>query len=58
MPGVTQPAVSLQVRSLESYLRAAEQQKLSAAINYLGALTILDLQLGTTLKTWHISLKD
>lgn len=49
---------NFQVRSLESDLRSAEQQKLSAAINYLGALTILDLQLGTTLKTWHISLKD
>jgi len=31
---------------------------LNARIGYLNALTQLDMQLGTTLATWHIDLKD
>jgi outer membrane protein TolC len=49
---------TFQVRSLESDLRSADEQKLTAIITYLNSLTTLDLQLGTTLKTWHITLKD
>jgi outer membrane protein TolC len=49
---------NLQVRSLESDLRSAEETKLSAIITYLNAQTALDLNLGTTLKTWRISLRD
>jgi outer membrane protein TolC len=49
---------NFQIRSLESDLRAADEQKLSAIITYLNALTTLDLNLGTTLKTWQITLKD
>ncbi len=46
------------VLSFETNLRAAENQELSANINYLNALTTLDQQLGTTLDTWRISLND
>jgi outer membrane protein TolC len=49
---------NFQVRSLETDLRSAEDQQLSAMIGYLNALTTLDLQLGTTLKTWRIDLAD
>jgi outer membrane protein TolC len=49
---------NFQVRSLESDLRSADEQKLNAIITYLNALTTLDLGLGTTLKTWRITLKD
>jgi outer membrane protein TolC len=49
---------TFQVRSLESDLRSADEQKLTAIITYLNSLTTLDLQLGTTLKTWRITLKD
>lgn len=49
---------TFQVRSLESDLRSADEQKLNAIITYLNALTTLDLGLGTTLKTWRITLKD
>jgi outer membrane protein TolC len=49
---------NFQVRSLESDLRSAEEQQLNAVIGYLNALTTLDIQLGTTLKTWRISLAD
>ncbi len=51
-------SANFQVRSLENDLRAAESQQLSAVIGYLNALTLLDLQLGTTLATWRIDLKD
>ncbi|TDN07438.1 transporter, partial [Lactobacillus crispatus] len=54
---VGRPA-NFQVRSLENDLRAAESQQLSAVIGYLNALTLLDLQLGTTLAAWRIDLKD
>jgi outer membrane protein TolC len=49
---------NFQVRSLESDLRNAEEQQLSAMISYLNALTTLDIQIGTTLKTWRINLAD
>lgn len=51
-------SANYQVRALEAYLRAAESQQLDARIGYLNALTLLDLQLGTTLETWHIALRD
>lgn len=51
-------SANFQVRSLENDLRAADGQQLGAAIGYLNALTLLDLQLGTTLDTWRIALKD
>ncbi|TWC75767.1 outer membrane protein TolC [Rhizobium sp. SJZ105] len=49
---------TFQVRSLEDSLRNAENQLLVARIGYMNALTRLDLQLGTTLDTWKIALKD
>jgi outer membrane protein TolC len=49
---------TLQVRQLEDSLREAERSLLSAKIGYLNALTRLDLQLGTTLETWKVDLKD
>jgi outer membrane protein TolC len=49
---------NFQVRSMETDLRSAESQQLSAMIGYLNALTTLDLQLGTTLATWRIELKE
>lgn len=49
---------NFQVRLMENDLRSAENQQLSAMIGYLNALTLLDLQLGTTLSTWRIELRD
>ncbi|MCK1651595.1 TolC family protein [Bradyrhizobium sp. 149] len=51
-------SVNFQVRGLENDLRLAESQQLAAMIGYLNALTLLDIQLGTTLDTWRIALKD
>lgn len=51
-------STTFQVQSLESSLRNSESQLLNSRIGYLNALTQLDLQLGTTLATWHIELKD
>lgn len=51
-------STTFQVRSLEDSLRNAENQLLAARIGYMNALTRLDLQLGTTLDTWKIALKD
>ncbi|KAA0687338.1 TolC family protein [Neorhizobium sp. P12A] len=51
-------STTFQVRSLEDNLRDSESQLLDARIGYMNALTQLDLQLGTTLATWHIDLKD
>lgn len=48
---------NFQVRSMENDLRLAETQQLAAAMGYLNALTLLDVQLGTTLATWRIELK-
>jgi outer membrane protein TolC len=47
---------SFQVRLLEGELRAADARLLSSQINYLNALTLLDLALGTTLDTWQIKI--
>ena len=49
---------TFEVRSMEQNLRDAETQLVNAKINYLNALTRLDLQLGTTLDTWQITLND
>jgi len=49
---------TFEVRSMEQNLRDAETQQVNARINYLNALTRLDLQLGTTLETWQITLND
>lgn len=51
-------ASNFEVLSFEANLRTADTQALSAEIGYLNALTSLDLQLGTTLDTWKISLND
>jgi outer membrane protein TolC len=51
-------ASNFEVLSFETNLRSADTQALSAEIGYLNALTSLDLQLGTTLDTWKISLND
>jgi outer membrane protein TolC len=51
-------STTFQVRSLEDALRDAENQLLAARIGYMNALTRLDLQLGTTLDTWKIALRD
>ena len=51
-------SANFQVRALENDLRSAESQQLGATIGYLNALTVLDVQLGTTLDTWRIVLKD
>lgn len=51
-------STTFQVRSLEDNLRNAENQLLAARIGYLNALTRLDLQLGTTLDTWRVDLKN
>ncbi len=49
---------TFEVRSLENDLRASESRLLQARVGYLNALTRLDLQLGTTLQTWKIDLRD
>ena len=46
------------VRSLEDRLRDSENRVLAAKIGYLNSLTRLDLQLGTTLDTWRVDLRD
>ncbi|MFK4259914.1 TolC family protein [Agrobacterium tumefaciens] len=51
-------STTFQIRSLEDALRDAENQLLAARIGYMNALTRLDLQMGTTLDTWKIALKD
>lgn len=49
---------TFEVRTLEDNLRTAETRLLQARIDYINALTRLDLQLGTTLETWRIRLND
>jgi len=51
-------SANYQVRALETYLRSADIQLLDSVIGYLNTLTLLDLQLGTTLDTWHVTLRD
>ncbi len=51
-------STSFQVRTLEDRLRDSETQLLAARIGYQNALTRLDLQLGTTLKTWGIDMPN
>jgi len=51
-------ASNFEVLTFETSLRAAQTQALAAQVGYLNALTSLDLQLGTTLDTWKISLND
>ena len=50
-------ASNFEVLSLQTSLRSADSQALSARIAYLNALTSLDQQLGRTLETWQISLE-
>ena len=49
---------NFQVQLLEANFRAARLQNLNAEVNYLNSLTLFDLQLGTTLDTWKITLRD
>ncbi|WP_249138261.1 TolC family protein [Phenylobacterium montanum] len=49
---------NFEVLTYVSNLRVAETQALSAEISYLDALTTLDQQLGATLDTWKIALRD
>jgi outer membrane protein TolC len=51
-------STTFQVRSLEDQLRGADNALLAARVGYLNALTRLDLQMGTTLETWKIDLRD
>lgn len=51
-------ATNFEVQTQEQNLRNAESQLLNSRLNYLNALTRLDLQLGTTLDTWQIELTD
>jgi outer membrane protein TolC len=51
-------ASNFEVLSFDANLRAAEVQELTAGINYLNALTLLDQQVGGTLATWRIDLND
>lgn len=50
-------ASNFEVLSLQSTLRSADAQALSARIAYANAITALDQQLGRTLETWQISLE-
>jgi outer membrane protein TolC len=49
---------NFQVVSFQDRLRQAELAELQAVISYVNALTTLDLELGTTIETWRISLND
>ncbi len=49
-------AANFEVLSFETGLRSADSAVLSANIDYLNTLTLLDQQLGTTLDTWKITL--
>jgi outer membrane protein TolC len=49
---------NFQVQTLEANYQQAEAQNLNAEIDYVNALTNFDLQLGTTLDTWKITLRD
>lgn len=51
-------ASNFEVLSLQADLRAADAQALAANISYLNALTALDQQIGSTLRTWRISLNE
>lgn len=51
-------ASNFEVLSIQTDLRAADIQELSAGIAYLNALTALDQQIGSTLDTWRIDLND
>ena len=48
---------NFQVLSLQTDLRTADVQSLSAEIAYLNALTTLDQQIGSTLETWRITVE-
>jgi len=51
-------STNFQIISYENDLRNANNFKLNASISYQNALTELDEIVGTTLQSWHISLKD
>lgn len=47
---------NFEVLTFDNALRTAQSQALGAEIAYLDAMTLFDLQLGTTLETWKIDL--
>ncbi|MCH8488374.1 MAG: TolC family protein [Oceanicaulis sp.] len=47
---------NFEILSLQTDLRAADIQLLTAQIDYLNALTAVDQQIGSTLETWRITL--
>jgi outer membrane protein TolC len=49
---------NFQVLSFEADLRNAASTRVNALISYLNALTLLDLQLGMTLRSWDVELND
>lgn len=49
---------NFEVISLDNAFQESKVQKLDAQINYLNAVTALDLALGTTLKTWNIDIGE
>jgi outer membrane protein TolC len=51
-------STNIAVQTLENSYLQAESQNLSAQIFYVEALASFDLQVGTTLDTWNISLGD
>lgn len=51
-------ASNFEVLSFEADLQNADTQELNAEITYLNALTALDQQIGSTLRTWRIVLND
>lgn len=51
-------STTFQVLSFESDFRQAVSNRLSAVVDYMNALTLLDRQVGDTLRKWKITLKD
>ena len=49
---------TFQVQALEANYQSTRLQRLNAEVAYLNAVSQLDLQLGTTLDTWKIALRE
>jgi outer membrane protein TolC len=49
---------NFQVLAFENDLRLAENRHVNAQVQYLNALTLLDQQIGTTTRTWRITVND
>lgn len=49
---------NFEVIALDDAFQDSKVQKLDARINYLNAVTALDLALGTTLRTWNIEIEN